>query len=74
MGRSLRDIEVVMLLGVGHQAAVKSQRGRGASGGAFGTPSWTDPTEEITAVLMVQQTGRGLIYDLENAIREAIVD
>ena len=57
-------------------SAAWNRRGRAAFGwgGAFGTTSWTDPTEEITAVLMVQQNSKGMIYDFENAIREAIID
>ncbi len=56
--------------------AAKSARGEGAFGwgGAFGTVSWTDPANEITAVLMVQQGSKGLSAGFENAIREAIVD
>lgn len=57
-------------------AAAKSARGRGAFGwgGAFGTVSWTDPANEITAVLMVQQGSKGLSAGFENAIKAAIVD
>ncbi len=56
--------------------AAKSGRGQGSFGwgGAFGTVSWTDPTEEITAVLMVQQATKDVAYDFENAIREAVID
>ncbi|MXW00560.1 MAG: beta-lactamase family protein [Holophagales bacterium] len=56
--------------------AAKSARGKGAFGwgGAFGTVSWTDPVNEITAVLMVQQGSKGVSAGFENAIREAIVD
>ncbi len=56
--------------------AAKSARGKGAFGwgGAFGTVSWTDPANEITAVLMVQQGSKGLSAGIENAIRAAIVD
>lgn len=57
-------------------AAAKSARGRGAFGwgGAFGTVSWTDPANEITAVLMVQQGSKGVSAGFENAIKAAIVD
>ena len=57
-------------------AAANSARGRGAFGwgGAFGTVTWTDPTLEITAVLMVQQGSDRVLRDFEHAIREAIVD
>ena len=56
--------------------AAKSARGKGAFGwgGAFGTVSWTDPANEITAVLMVQQGSKGLSTGFENAIKAAIVD
>jgi len=56
--------------------AAKSARGKGAFGwgGAFGTVSWTDPANEITAVLMIQQGSKGLSAGFESAIREAIVD
>ena len=54
----------------------KRARGKGAFGwgGAYGTMSWTDPTEEITAVLMVQQPTKEVGADFEKAIRQAIVD
>ncbi|MYA08609.1 MAG: beta-lactamase family protein [Holophagales bacterium] len=56
--------------------AAKSARGKGAFGwgGAFGTVSWTDPANEITAVLMVQQGSKGVSTGFESAIRAAIVD
>ncbi|MDE2851027.1 MAG: serine hydrolase [Acidobacteriota bacterium] len=56
--------------------AAKSARGKGAFGwgGAFGTVSWTDPANEITAVLMVQQGSKGVSAGFENAIKAAIVD
>ena len=51
-------------------AAGKSGRGRGAFGwgGAFGTTTWTDPAQEITAVLMVQQGSGRVVHDFEHAI------
>ena len=57
-------------------AAANSARGRGAFGwgGAFGTTTWTDPTLEITAALMVQQASERVLRDFEHAIRAAIVD
>ena len=57
-------------------AAANSARGRGAFGwgGAFGTTTWTDPTLEITAVLMMQQGNERVLRDFEHAIRAAIVD
>ena len=56
--------------------AAKSARGEGAFGwgGAFGTVSWTDPANEITAVLMVQQGSKGVSTGFENAIKAAIID
>ena len=56
--------------------AAKSARGKGAFGwgGAFGTVSWTDPANELTAVLMVQQGSKGVSAGFENAIRAAILD
>ena len=56
--------------------AAKSARGKGAFGwgGAFGTVSWTDPANGITAVLMVQQGSKGVSTGFENAIKAAIVD
>jgi CubicO group peptidase (beta-lactamase class C family) len=56
--------------------AEKSGRSKGSFGwgGAYGTISWTDPEEEISAVLMVQQSGTGVVKDFEQAIREAILE
>jgi CubicO group peptidase (beta-lactamase class C family) len=56
--------------------AADSRRGPGAFGwqGAFGTMSWTDPAEQIAAVLMVQQYHAPTHYAFENAIRQAIID
>ena len=56
--------------------AAKKARGKGAFGwgGAFGTVSWTDPANEITAVLMVQQPTKVVLADFENAIQQAIID
>lgn len=53
-----------------------SRRSAGAFGwgGAFGTQSWTDPAEEITAVLMLQQPYGPAQYDFGNAIQQAIID
>ena len=56
--------------------AEKSGRSKGSFGwgGAYGTVSWTDPAEEISAVMMVQQRGTGVVKGFEQAIREAILD
>lgn len=43
-------------------------------GGAFGTMSWTDPKEEIAAVIMLHQPIRQVQRDFEFAIRQAIMD
>lgn len=43
-------------------------------GGAFGTRSWTDPEEELTAVIMLQQPFAPAQYDFENAVQQAIID
>ena len=57
-------------------AAAKSGRGQGAFGwgGAFGTTTWTDPAQEITAVLMVQQGSERVLHDFEHIILAAIAD
>ncbi len=54
----------------------QSPRSAGAFGwgGAAGTASWTEPKEELTAVIMVQQPTVDLPNDVAKAIREAIVD
>ncbi len=43
-------------------------------GGAFGTRSYTDPAEELTAVIMLQQPYRAAQDDFENAVQQAIID
>ena len=56
--------------------AADSRRSAGAFGwgGAFGTRSWTDPAEELTGVIMLQQPYGPAQYDFENAVRQAIID
>ena len=56
--------------------AADSRRGKGAFGwgGAFGTQSWTDPSDDVTAVLMLQQPHRGAQYDFGNAVQQAIIE
>jgi CubicO group peptidase (beta-lactamase class C family) len=56
--------------------AAKKARGKGAFGwgGAYGTVSWTDPVNEITAVYLVQQPTKGVFADFEEAILQAIID
>lgn len=53
-----------------------SRRSAGAFGwgGAFGTRSYTDPAEELTAVIMLQQPHREAQGDFENAVQQAIID
>ena len=43
-------------------------------GGAFGTRSYTDHEEELTAVIMLQQPVRAVQEDFENAVQQAIID
>jgi len=54
----------------------KSSRSAGAFGwgGAAGTMSWTEPGEELAAVIMVQQPTIDLPNDISRAISEAIID
>ncbi len=56
--------------------AAQSARSAGTFGwlGAMGTTTWTDPKEELVAVIMIQQMSMELHYDVANAIRQAIVD
>ncbi len=53
-----------------------SRRSSGAFGwgGAFGTRSYTDPAEELTAVIMLQQPYGPAQNDFENAVQQAIID
>ena len=55
--------------------AADSRRGKGAFGwgGAFGTQSWTDPGDDLTAVIMLQQPHQGAQYDFGNAVQQAII-
>lgn len=50
-------------------------RGKGAFGwgGAFGTTSWTDPKNELVAVLMLQQPHKDVGGDFQKAVRDAII-
>ena len=54
----------------------KSARSAGAFGwhGAMGTTSWTDPKEDLVAVILIQQMSTELHHDVANAIREAIIE
>ena len=57
-------------------AARGDHRSTGSFGwlGAFGTTYWVDPTEELTAILMVQTPGGPLRADFQNAVMQAVVD
>jgi CubicO group peptidase (beta-lactamase class C family) len=52
------------------------RRSQGAFGwgGALGTRSWSDPAEELTAVIMIQQPVTTVRSDFENAVQQAIID
>ena len=52
------------------------RRSKGAFGwgGALGTRSWSDPAEELTAVIMIQQPVPAVQNDFENAVHQAITD
>jgi CubicO group peptidase (beta-lactamase class C family) len=52
------------------------RRSQGAFGwgGALGTRSWSDPEEELTAVIMIQQPVPQVQRDFENAVQQAIID
>jgi CubicO group peptidase (beta-lactamase class C family) len=51
-------------------------RGNGAfgGGGAFGTMSWTDPENELVAIIMLQQPRGGMQTAFAKAIQQAIVN
>lgn len=51
-------------------------RGRGSFGwgGAFGTMSWTDPENELVAVIMLQQPHGKTLREFASLIKQAIVD
>jgi len=55
--------------------ASKQGRSKGAFGwnGAMGALSWSDPAEELTAVIMIQQPVRAVQGDFEKAVYEAII-
>ena len=54
----------------------RQRRSQGAFGwgGALGTRSWSDPAEELTAVIMIQQPVPQVQRDFENAVQQAIID
>ena len=55
---------------------VANHRGKGSFGwgGAGGTMSWTDPENDLVAVLMLQQSRGSMQRDFAKAIQEAIID
>ena len=70
-------------MGFGYTVAIvldrtvsKSTRSVGAFGwgGAFGTRSWTDPAEELTAVIMLQQPHHPTQNEFDYAVRQAIIE
>jgi CubicO group peptidase (beta-lactamase class C family) len=52
------------------------RRSKGAFGwgGALGTRSWSDPAQELTGVIMIQQPVPQVQRDFENAVHQAIMD
>ena len=57
-------------------SAKGSNRGKGSFGwgGAGGTMSWTDPENEMVAVIMLQQPRGSMQRDFAKAIQEAIIE
>jgi len=56
--------------------AAANNRAKGAFGwgGAFGTMSWTDPANELVAVIMLQQPHGRTQSDFGRAVRQAIIE
>ena len=56
--------------------AAANNRAKGAFGwgGAYGTMSWTDPENELVAVIMLQQPRGGMQSDFEKAVQQAIIE
>ena len=56
--------------------AADQRRTQGAFGwgGALGTRSWSDPEEDLTAVILIQQPVSQVQGDFENAVQQAIID
>ncbi|MCP4782525.1 MAG: beta-lactamase family protein [Fuerstiella sp.] len=56
--------------------AAKNNRGTGAFGwgGAFGTTSWTDPRNQLVAVIMLQQPHGPTQNDFGKAVRQSIIE
>jgi len=83
VGRLYREKGDTDGVGFGYTVAItldpdtaQSPRSTGAFGwgGAAGTMSWTEPKEELSAVLMVQQPTVDLPHRIAKAVRRAIVD
>lgn len=77
IGRNIRGQGFGYTVAVTEDPIVASARrssGAFGWGGAFGTRSWTDPEEELTAVIMLQQPYRPAQNDFENAVQQAIID
>lgn len=55
-------------------AGLRRSAGAFGWGGALGTRSWSDPAEELTAVIMIQQPVPQVQGDFENAVQQAIID
>jgi len=55
-------------------AGQRRSKGAFGWGGALGTRSWSDPAEELTAVIMIQQPVPEVQRDFENAVQQAIID
>jgi CubicO group peptidase (beta-lactamase class C family) len=77
IGRNLRGQGFGYTVAVAEDPIVSNTRrspGAFGWGGAFGTRSYTDPEEELTAVIMLQQPYRAAQEDFENAVQQAIID
>lgn len=77
IGRNLRGQGFGYTVAVAEDPIVSNTRrspGAFGWGGAFGTRSYTDPKEELTAVIMLQQPYRAAQEDFENAVQQAIID
>lgn len=59
-----------------NEAKAARWRTTGAFGwaGAFGTITWSDPQEELTGVLMIQQSNDVVQRDFSTAVMQAIID
>jgi CubicO group peptidase (beta-lactamase class C family) len=64
-------VEVVM-----DNVAANRREGNGSFGwdGAFGTHFWVDRKEQLTGLLMVQESNGQLMRDFENAVMQAIIE